>query len=208
MFSNEFKKALKELPSEEKDKLIIRLLKKDLDLANRLHFELVNTETVDEKRNSFEKAMLEKINQLSNSFYSVGYLLQDIRYVSGDINEHVKITKDKFGEIRLNLKMLIQLLTINGERIETVPYAKAYTLCIYVIARAFKILLLIKAINEDYFLDFKEDLSTLGKLIYDIPFLMRTAINNELDVNWLISGEIPSNILEIHKEIRQNGFLR
>jgi hypothetical protein len=37
---------------------------------------------------------------------------------------------------------------------------------------------------------------------------MHTAINNELDVNWLISGEIPSNILEIHKEIRQNGFLR
>ena len=208
MFSKEFKKAIEELPNAEKDKLIFRLLKKDLDLANRLHFELVATETVDEKRNDFEKTMLKKINYLSNRFYSVGYLLQDIRYVSGDINEHVKITKDKFGEISLNLKMLIQLLTTNGERIETVPYSKAYTLCIYVIARAFKILLLIKAINEDYFLDFKEDLSTLGKLIYDIPFLMYTAINNELDVNWLISGEIPEDIARIHKEIRANGFLK
>jgi hypothetical protein len=77
-----------------------------------------------------------------------------------------------------------------------------------VIARSFKILLLIKAINEDYFLDFKEDLSTLGKLIYDIPFLMHTAINNELDINWLISGEIPDDIARIHKEIRANGFLK
>lgn len=208
MFSKEFKKAIEELPSIEKDKLIFRLLRKDLDLANRLHFELVATETVDERRNNFEKAMLKKINHLSNSFYSVGYLLQDIRYVSGDINEHVKITKDKFGEISLNLKMLIQLLTTNGVRIETVPYSKAYTLCIYVISRAFKILLLIKAINEDYFLDFKEDLSILGKLIYDIPFLMHTAINNGLDVNWLISGEIPEDIARIHREIRANGFLK
>ncbi|WP_158729600.1 MULTISPECIES: hypothetical protein [unclassified Flavobacterium] len=208
MFSKEFKKAIEELPSAEKDKLIFRLLKKDLNLANRLHFELVATETVDEKRNAFEIAMLKKISYISGSFYSVGFLLQDIRYVSGDINEHVRITKDKFGEISLNLKMLIQLITINSERIEAVPYSKAYTLCIYVIARTFKILLLIKAIDEDYFMDFKEDLATLGKLIYHTSFLMHTAINNELDVNWLISGEIPEDIARIHKEIRANGFLR
>ena len=120
----------------------------------------------------------------------------------------LKITKDKFGEISLNLKMLNHLLTINNKRIETVTYSKAYTLCIYVIARAFKILLLIKAMDEDYFLDFKENLSTLGKLIYDNPFLMHTAIDNDLDVNWLILGEIPENIVAIHKEIRANGFLK
>ena len=50
MFSKEFKKAIQELPNTEKDKLIFRLLKRDLDLANRLHFELVDTETVEEKR--------------------------------------------------------------------------------------------------------------------------------------------------------------
>ena len=208
MFSKEFKQAIQELPSAEKDKLIFRLLRRDLDLANRLHFELVDVETVEEKRIAFEVAMIKKITQYSERFYSIGYLLQDTRYLSGDINEHVKITKDKFGEISLNLKMLIQLLTINSERIQSVPYSKAYTLCIYVIARAFKILLLIKAIDEDYFIDFREDLATLGKLIYDIPFLMHTAIDNGLDVNWLLTGEIPEDIVELHKEIRANGFLK
>ena len=208
MFSKEFKKAIQELPNSEKDKLIFRLLKRDLDLANHLYFELVDVETVEDKRAAFEIEMLRKINYFSERFYSVGYLLQDTRFLSGDITNHVKITKDKFGEISLNLKMLNHLLTINNKRIETVTYSKAYTLCIYVIARAFKILLLIKAMDEDYFLDFKENLSTLGKLIYDNPFLMHTAIDNDLDVNWLILGEIPENIVTIHKEIRANGFLK
>ena len=208
MFSKEFKKAIQELPSIEKDKLIFRLLKRDLDLANRLHFELVDVETVEDKRAAFEIEMLRKINYFSKRFYSVGYLLQDTRFLSGEITNHVKITKDKFGEISLNMKMLNHLLLINNERIESSTYSKAYTLCIYIIARAFKILLLIKAIDEDYFLDFREALSTLGKLIYDNPFLMHTAIDNDLDVNWLISGEIPYDIVAIHKDIRANGFLK
>ena len=208
MFSKELKKAIQELPSIEKDKLIFRLLKRDLDLANRLHFELVDVETVEDKRAAFEIEMIRKINYFSKRFYSVGYLLQDTRFLSGEITNHVKITKDKFGEISLNMKMLNHLLLINNERIESSTYSKAYTLCIYIIARAFKILLLIKAIDEDYFLDFREDLSTLGKLIYDNPFLMHTAIDNDLDVDWLISGEIPYDIVAIHKDIRANGFLK
>ncbi len=208
MFSKELKKAIQELPSAEKDKLIFRLLRRDLDLANRLHFELVDTETVEEKRTAFETDMLKKIAQFSERFYSVGYLLQDTRFMSGDITNHVKMTKDKFGEISLNMKMLIQLLKLNNLRIQAQTYSKAYTLCIYVIARAFKILLLIKAIDEDYFIDFKEDLSQLGELIGQNPMLMRTAINNGLDVNWLLSGEIPEDIVAMHKEIRANGFLK
>jgi hypothetical protein len=208
MVSKELKKAIQELPSAEKDKLIFRLLRRDLDLENRLYFELVDVETVEDKRIAFEAAMLKKIAQYSGHFYSVGYLLQDTRFTSGDITNHVKITKDKFGEISLNIKMLIQVLTLNNDKIQNQTYAKAYTLCIYVIARAFKILLLIKAIDEDYFIDFKEDLKALGLLIGNNPLLMRTAINNGLDVNWILSGEIPSDIVAIHKELREKGFLK
>ncbi|SHG72485.1 hypothetical protein SAMN05444372_10955 [Flavobacterium micromati] len=208
MFTQEFKKAIQELPSAEKDKLIFRLLKKDRDLTNRLHFELVDTETVEDKRMAFEKVMIKKIDHFTEQFYSVGYLLQDTRYVSGDISAHVKITKDKFGEISLNIKMLNHLLLLNNERIQSQSYGKAYTMCIYVIARAFKILILIKAIDDDYFLDFKEDLQKLGILIGKNSLLMKTAIHNGLDVNWLINGEIPQDIVAYHKNIRQQGYLK
>ena len=208
MISKELKKAIQELPSTEKDKLIFRLLRKDVDLAERLNFELVDIETVEDKRNAFEISMLKKIAQFSDRFYSVGYLLQDIRYTSGDINHHVKITKDKFGEISLNMKMLIQVLKINQQRIQKEKYAVTYNLCIYIIARAFKILLLIKAIDDDYFIEFKEDLSLLGQLIGHNDSLMKTAINNGLDINWIISGEIPDDIVAIHKEIKHNELLK
>ena len=208
MISKELKKAIQELPSTEKDKLIFRLLRKDVDLAERLNFELVDIETAEDKRIAFEIVMLKKIAQFSDRFYSIGYLLQDIRYTSGDINHHVKITKDKFGEISLNMKMLIQVLKINNQRIQKEKYSTTYTLCIYIIARAFKILLLIKAVDDDYFIEFKEDLSLLGQLIGQNHSLMKTAIHHGLDVNWLISEEIPNDINAIHKELKQNGYLK
>ena len=46
MFDKEFKTAIHNLSDVEKDKLILRLLRKDLDLANRLYFVLLYTETV------------------------------------------------------------------------------------------------------------------------------------------------------------------
>lgn len=82
---------------------------------------------------------------------------------------------------------------------------KFYT---YIVARAFKILLLIKAIDEDYLIEFKDDLETLGNLFLSYEHLMKRAIYNGFEVNWLLDAEIPHNIVAIHKEIRANGFLK
>ena len=208
MYSKEFKKAIENLPSTDKDKLIFRLLRRDLDLANRLHFELVDTETVEQKREKLSHLVSNKIKETNRNFYSMGYLFMDVRYISGDINEHVRITKDKFGEITLNLQMLIEVLTIHSTHINNSKPKDAYKLLIYVIARAFKILLLIKALDEDYLVDFKADMSKLGNLIGSYDLLMKLAIQNGLDVNWLTLGEIPENIVAIHKQLRVDGFLK
>ena len=117
-FPKEFKEAIQNLPSAEKDKLIFRLLKYDLDLANRLHFELVNTETVEERRSSMQKEVTKAVIRMSDRFYSLGYLLMDIRDLSGTISEHVRITKNKFGEASLNIQMLNEVLKTNKIRLE------------------------------------------------------------------------------------------
>ena len=67
--------------------------------------------------------------------------------------------KDKFGEITLNLQMLIQVLTINRMHILATKPNNCIKFYNYIVARAFKILLLIK-IDEDYLIEFKEDLET------------------------------------------------
>ena len=208
MFDKEFKTAIHNLSDIEKDKLILRLLRRDLDLANRLYFELVDTETVEQKREKLAKIISKKTKHTNERFYSIGWLLMDMRYMSGDINEHVRITKDKFGEITLNLQMLIEVLTINRMYIVATKPNNCIKFYTYIVARAFKLLLLIKALDEDYLIEFKEELETLGNLFLSYEHLIKHAIYNGLDVNWLLNSEIPENIVAIHKEIRANGFLK
>ena len=37
---------------------------------------------------------------------------------------------------------------------------------------------------------------------------MKVAIQNQLDVNWLITDEIPNDIVARQKELRANGLLK
>jgi hypothetical protein len=208
MFDKDFKIALQNLPSTEKDKLILRLLKKDLVLANRLFFELVDTETVEDKRVALQKEISKDLKRSNDRFYSLGYILMDMRNLSGLITEHVVKTKDKYGEITLSIQLLSESISLNKLYILNSKPKDSYTICIYIIARAFKILLLIKAQHEDLHIEFRDSVMQLGKNIGKNDVLMRHAINNGLDVNWLLQLEIPEDIVAIHKEIRANGFLK
>lgn len=204
----EFKKALQELPEKEKDKLILRLLRKDMDLAEKLYFELVDTDSIEDKRRMMEVTISNYIKRFSENYHSLDYIAGEMRTVSGKISHHVKITKDKFGEISLNLQMLNEVIEQNTFSLAHSKPQKSNRFYNYVIIRAFKILLLIKALHEDFLLDFKQDLERLGMHISNNKMLLRTAKYNSLDINWLIEAEIPENILEIHKEIKAAGFLK
>lgn len=207
-FDKNFKEALSHLSDTEKDRLILRLLKKDVTLANRLRFELLSTVTVDERRREVEKRIKQQVVHFSANFYSVGYLNMDVRSLSGEINEHVKITKDVFGEVSLNILLLNETLTLNNSKIQRATFGKAYKFCMAVIARVFKILLLINKLDVDYRVDFEEGLKTLNTLIGANHYLMKTAIQNGFDVNWLLPDNVPEDIVAIHKQLRTNGYLR
>ena len=51
-------------------------------------------------------------------------------------------------------------------------------------------------------------LKAANHVIENNPHLMKLAINNGLDVNWLIHFDIPKNIADIYKELRENGLLK
>ena len=208
LFDKEFKEAISHLPSKEKDKLIIRLLRKNLNLANRLYFELIDDKGVDERRDQLEIRIISRVKQATNTFYSPGYLKMDMGYLSGAITEHVKITKDKFGEAYLNLLLLNEVLQQNNKNIANAPFQKARKCCIYIIAKTFKILMLIQKLHEDFHIEFKEEIQQLGELIGENDYLMRTAIHHGLDVNWLIRFNIPEGIAVTYKDLRANGYLR
>jgi len=204
----DFKEALANLPSKEKDKLILRLLKRDVDLVNKLYFELMETMSVEEKRTEMELNISRLTSVYTQRYYSPGYLLMEIRDVSGSITEHVKTTKDKFGDIALNIQMLSETLMRNEPNLSKETYGKSYTFNIYVVARVYKILTQIKKLHEDLQYDLKESLAILAEHIGRQDSLMRVCINNALDMNWLFQFEIPSDIEFRVKELRRMGFLK
>lgn len=204
----DFKKALQELPEKEKDKLILRLLRRDMDLAEKLYFELVDTDSIEDKRKIMEINISKQIIRFSENFHSLDYIAIEMRNISGKISHHVKITKDKFGEISLNLQMLNEVIEQNAFSLTHSKPQKSTKFYNYVIGRTFKILLLIQALHEDFLLDFKENLNRLGVNISKDMMLLKTANYNSLDINWILEAEIPENMLQIHKEIKAAGFLK
>ena len=207
-FSKEFKEAVLHLSESEKDKLLIRLLKKDENLVNRLYFELIDDQTVDDHRLKMESRVEVRAEEITRFAKSLNHLKMLTRYLSGEISEHVRITKDKFGEVSLNLLMLNTLLKHSQKLYKKSTQIQARKFSLYVIVRTYRTLLLIDKMHEDLHMEFEDDLHQLGNLIGDEPKLMQFALQNGLDVNWLITNEIPEDIAQYHKDLKAQGFLK
>ena len=207
-FSKEFKEAVLHLSESEKDKLLIRLLKKDENLVNRLYFELIDDQTVDDHRLKMESRVVVRAEEITRFAKSLNHLKMLTRYLSGEISEHVRITKDKFGEVSLNLLMLNTLLKHSKKLFRKSTQIQARKFSLYVIVRTYRTLLLIDKMHEDLHMEFEDDLHQLGNLIGDEPTLMHFAMQNGLDVNWLIKNEIPEDIAQYHKDLKAQGFLK
>ena len=209
-YPKEFKEAISRLSSAEKDKLIFRLLKHDLGLANRLHFELVSCDSKEDKRKQAKKEIEHRIEMSKRHIQhsTPGFLMMDMREASGIINEHVSITKDKYGEIYLHIFLLKEYLEIYNDHFKDSPLKKSYNFNIYCVARTFKIMVLLKKLHEDLQFDFADDIEEIGRLFGDNQTLIKTAIHNGLDINWLVRNKIPENIADIEKDLRQRGYLK
>ena len=206
-YSKEFKQALSEFSSKEKDKLIFRLLKKDKLLSKKLYFELIDPETTDDKRNSMEKIISERVSEISKYVANQKYFLVLIRKLSSEITEHVKVTTDKFGDVYLNLFLVNKILEHN-EKLGRQRFDAVYKLYIYLINKIFKALTLIKKLDGDYWMEFDELLSDIDFQIHETLYLEKLCMNNGLDFNWLRCENIPDHFELIVKNIKSEGFLR
>jgi len=206
-YSKEFKQALSEFSPAEKDKLIFRLLKKDKLLSKKLYFELIDLETVDDKRDAMEENIREKVLLASKYVANQKYFLVLIRKISAEITEHVKITTDKFGDVYLNLFLVNKILEHN-EKLGRQRFDAVYKLYIYLINKIIKALIQIKKLDEDYWMEFDELLSDIDFQIHETLYLEKLCINNSFDFNWLKCENIPDHLDLIVKGIKSEGFLR
>ena len=206
-YSKEFKQALSEFSSIEKDRLIFRLLKKDKLLSKKLYFEIIDPETTDHKRDQMEENVTEKLASAARYIGNPKYYLSTIRTISAEITEHVKVTTDKFGEVYLNLFLVDQILE-NNDSFAQQRFDNVYKLYIYLINKIVRALLLIKKIDEDYWMEFDEILGKIDDKVHENSYLEKLFINNGIDFNWLQSENLPENLDLIIKNIKSQGFLR
>ncbi|ROI01087.1 deoxyuridine 5'-triphosphate nucleotidohydrolase [Chryseobacterium sp. G0240] len=206
-YSKEFKAALSAFSGAEKDKLIFRLLKKDKLLSKKLYFELIDPETTDDKRNAMEENVEGKVLLASKYIGNAKYFLSVIRKISAEITEHIKITTDKFGEISLNLLLVNKILEYNAD-LSRQRFDNVYKLYIYIINKIFKSLILIKKLDEDYWLEIDELLRDTQKKISQNHYLQKLCINNGLDTHWLECERIPDHIDLLMKDMKAQGYLR
>ena len=206
-YSKEFKTALSQLSPVEKDRLIFRLLRKDEILSKKLYFELIDEETVDQKRDAMEEIIKEKVEYASKYISNQKYFIVLIRKISAQITEHVKVTTDKFGDISLNLLLINEVLE-NNEKLSRQRFNDVYKLYLYIINKIVKALVLTKKLDEDYWMEIDEYLSVAHEKITANIYLEKLFINNGIDFNWLNIERIPDNFDLIIKDIKNQGFLK
>lgn len=206
-YSKEFKTAISNFSSLEKDRLLFRLLKKDKLLSKKLYFELIDPENTDQKRAQMEENIRKKLVILSKYLSNHQYYLMHIRKISSEITEHVKVTTDKFGEVSLTLFLVNEVLE-NNKKLNTQRFDATYKLYLYLINKIVKSLILTKKLDEDYWMEIDEYLRELQQKIEDNHYLKKLYINNGLDLNWLTTERIPENIDQIAKDLKSQGFLK
>lgn len=206
-YSKEFKAALSQLSSIEKDRLIFRLLKKDKILSKKLYFELIDEETTDQKRDQMEEIVKEKVEYAAKYISNQKYFIVLIRKISAEITEHVKVTTDKFGDVSLNLFLINQILEYN-DKLSRQRFNDIYKLYLYIINKIVKALALTKKLDEDYWMEIDQLLSTVYEKVTNNIYLEKLFINNGIDFNWFNVERIPDHFDLIIKDIKSQGFLK
>lgn len=201
-YSKEFKAAISNFTSQEKDKLIIRLLKKDRILSHRLYFELIDEETEDDKRGQMETLIKNDVEAAAKRYGRTKYFLPNIRKISAKITEHVKITTDKFGEVSLTLLLIAEVL-------KNMPKTgDHYKLYIFLLNKIYRSLILTSKLDPDYYLELKEDYKAVHDLILENKRLEDLTLHNGIFLSWFKPDNIPEHIDRILKDVKAEGLLR
>ena len=130
--------------------------------------------------------------------------MMDMRELSGRITEHVYTTKDKYGEVSLNLLLLNEVLDKNQENLQKAPPKKREKFHAYITAKLYKTLLLLHKLHEDTIADFADTLENLGTVINKNSALQQVLVSHGFEIRWLLEADLPDNLNEVYKSYRSN----
>lgn len=162
------KEAVLNLPLKEKDKLLVRLVGKDKMLMKQLHYQLLEDQIDLEQRIDALKEALTDLFADSRSavknipIYSHYKELQAIlRQASGMVNEHEKVTKDKYSELECRIYILNEAFNRYPRLFENSAIHTAIKLHEYTKARIKTTANKFDKLHEDLQFDLNEDMERM-----------------------------------------------
>ena len=207
-FHDDFKAALTLLPSKEKDKLLWRLIKRDELLARRLEFELLAPYDAIDKRNELADHIRKGIARYNDGGYRLAEILSQCRRFSGDITRHVYVTKDKVGEITLNLVLLQEALGLLHRPPFRFSFRVMEKYATYMMNKLYRACIMINKLHVDYHIELEDDAQKLGAIMQANPDLMKYVKSVKFNVDWLTDMDIPEDMDTYYKTIKQQGLLK
>lgn len=184
--SDELKKAIKELPEREKDKLLLRLIAKDGMLVKKLNHQLLEDEVdMESKREELAEQMRKHFSAEGFGFWShtPGLVMMEMRSFSGELTRHVKITKDKYGEVQLNLLLINMPFRTQSKTLYDNQH-RADKFADYVCKKAQTIFKKLATLDRDYYLEFEKDVNEMLQHLQQYPPTARLMQTYGLPATW------------------------
>lgn len=154
----ELKSAILAMPLKEKEKLLLRLVVKDDLLIDQLTFKLVEEGLSIETRRQAVQDVLDAIYKQKINYAKTLYL--EIKAANTAIAWHVKVTKDKYGEVDLLLNLLFDPFDMKPHMFSDWRSSDD-KLCQYLAKRAKVLCNKYDALDEEFKLDFTQKLNKL-----------------------------------------------
>ncbi len=154
----DLKKAVIRLPGVEKDKLLLRLIAKDATLTEKLNFELVEHGKTIYERRSLIRQFIDRIAHQKQD--TPGWVMMDMRTVSGYISRHLKVTNDKYGEVDLSLYLLNTFYEQHAHLLQKYN-ARSDKAAQYIARRTDQVLKKARKLDPDYHIEFADDINKL-----------------------------------------------
>lgn len=160
--SAELKGEILALAIKEKDKLLLRLVAKNDILVDQLQFQLVEEGLTTEIRR--QEVQFELDNIYKKKLFSTSQLYLELRSTSALITRHVKVTKDKYGEVELLLNLLYDPFDMKPHLFSDLNRSNE-KISYYIAKRIVVLIKKFEALEEEFKLDF---LNKLNKLLEKI----------------------------------------
>lgn len=179
--AKELKEAICQMPEKEKDKILLRLIAKDQMLIARLEHELFGDEA---ETKALAEEIKEDIDRVMNYDHDTpGWLMMAMRSINGDITRHVKITKDKTGEIELTLYLLSTTFKKQEDFLEEYSY-RADKFAVYVCRRTDFILKKIIKLHSDLQFDYKNEVDFILHFLHTSSATKQDASYENIPTDW------------------------